>query len=135
MRYKSNAEDPHWQEEEQQWARILSEGDPVKGMLLVLMQKACTAFHEFAPAFKAGAIDVSQTDFFRKRLAKRVKMLIEAMETNGLRSKKVYDPVVLLLERVESADSASALADLTEVVHQLGHKLCDSLQQDEIQRT
>ena len=50
VEYKTTIADEHWREEEFQWERILSEGNPEKGMELLYIQKACTAFHEFEPA-------------------------------------------------------------------------------------
>src|SRR5207244_543342 len=51
LNYKSTAVDPHWRDEEMQWARVLSSGDAARGMTIIFMQKLCTAFHEFEPAF------------------------------------------------------------------------------------
>ncbi|MHC4440528.1 MAG: hypothetical protein ACYS3S_24535, partial [Planctomycetota bacterium] len=56
VEYKTTITDEHWREEEFQWARILSQGNPAKGMVLLYIQKACTAFHEFEPVWKAGAV-------------------------------------------------------------------------------
>ena len=128
MDYKTKTEDPHWREEELQWARILSSGDPVKGMVLVLMQKVCTAFHEFGPAFEADAVDVSKTGFFRDRFANRIRMLVDTMSTNELEDLDGYADMNRLLEQVTAADSVSELAGLTEDVHLLGHKICDALE-------
>jgi hypothetical protein len=57
MEYKTTETSPHGRDEELQWVRLLSSGDPVKGMALVLIQKMCTAFHEFEPAWRAGALN------------------------------------------------------------------------------
>jgi hypothetical protein len=127
MNYKSTATDPHWREEELQWVSILSTGDAARGMALVLLQKMCTAFHEFEPAMKEGALDESKTDFFRGRLANRVRAVIREMKANDLDTIDGAAELSDLLEAVESATSLSNLADLTEDVHLLGHKLCDSL--------
>ena len=94
--YRTTIEDEHWRNEEFQWARILSSGNPARGMVLLYIQKACTAFHEFEPAWKAGAIDREQVDFFRERLAKRVKHVLVTMENNGL----------------DTVDGAAELADV-----------------------
>jgi 2-iminoacetate synthase ThiH len=82
--FKTTAEDEHWRNEEFQWARILSSGNPAKGIVLLYIQKACTAFHEFEPSWKAGALDEGQIEFFRQRLAKRVRQVLVTMENNGL---------------------------------------------------
>ena len=54
IEYRTTVEDEHWRNEEFQWARILAQGHPARGMVLLYLQKACTAFHEFEPTFKAG---------------------------------------------------------------------------------
>ena len=46
LEYKTTVADEHWRSEEFQWARILSSGNAAKGMVLLYIQKACTAFHE-----------------------------------------------------------------------------------------
>ena len=74
----------HAGEEESQWARILSTGDPVAGMVLFVVQKACTAFHEFEPGWQAGALDPSQLGYFRCRLAARIEPVLAVARANGL---------------------------------------------------
>ncbi len=125
--YKSIGGDAHWLAEEEQWARILASRDAAAGMVLVFLQKMCTAFHEFEPAWKAGALDESKTDFFRQRLAGRVRWVVRGMEANALESVEGFAQLQRLLERVEAAPTVGALAELTEDVHQLGHVLCDAL--------
>ncbi|MCX8035784.1 MAG: hypothetical protein N3D11_01780 [Candidatus Sumerlaeia bacterium] len=125
--YKSIGGDAHWLAEEEQWARILASGDAAAGMVLVFLQKMCTAFHEFEPACKAGALDESNTEFFRQRLAGRVRWVIRGMEANALESVEGFAQLQHLLERVEAAPTTAALAALTDEVHQLGHLLCDAL--------
>jgi hypothetical protein len=61
--YRTTVEDEHWRNEEFQWARILAQGRPAKGMVLLYLQKACTAFHEFEPAFEARALDEGRSAF------------------------------------------------------------------------
>ena len=46
----------HMRDEERQWLDIVSDPDPVKGMLLVFIQKLCSAFHELGPALESGAL-------------------------------------------------------------------------------
>ena len=122
IEYKTTITDEHWREEEFQWARILSEGNPAKGMVLLYIQKACTAFHEFEPAFKAGAIKPGQVDFFRRRL------VLVTMQNNAL--DKINGAVELggILESIESAETADELAGITEKLHAVNHKLLDSLE-------
>jgi len=83
IEYRTTVEDEHWRNEEFQWARILAQGHPARGMVLLYLQKACTAFHEFEPTFKAGALHESRLDFFRQRLANRLRQLLTTMSTNG----------------------------------------------------
>jgi len=128
VEYKTTIANEHWREEEFQWARILSEGNPAKGMVLLYIQKACTAFHEFEPAFKASAVKPSQVKFFRRRLAARVRHVLVTMQNNAL--DKINGAIELsgILESIESAETADELAELTEKLHAVNHTLLDSLE-------
>lgn len=128
VEYKTTIADEHWRDEEFQWARILSEGNPAKGMVLLYIQKACTAFHEFEPAWKQGAIKPGQVEFFRRRLAARVRHVLVTMQNNEL--DKINGAVELngILEAIESAETADELAELTEKLHAVNHTLLDSLE-------
>lgn len=128
VEYKSTVEDAHWRDEEFQWARILSEGNPAKGMVLLYIQKACTAFHEFEPAFKAGALKPGQVEFFRRRLAGRIKQVLVTMKNNGLVSLNGAAELSELLRCVETAENENKLAGLTEKIHAVHHILFDSLE-------
>jgi hypothetical protein len=128
IEYKTTITDEHWREEEFQWARILSQGNPAKGMVLLYVQKACTAFHEFEPALKAGAVRPEQVEFFRRRLAARVKHVLVTMQNNAL--DKINGAVELggILESIESAKTTDELAELTEKLHAVNHTLLNSLE-------
>ena len=126
--YKTTVEDEHWRNEEFQWARIFSSGDPAKGIVLLYIQKACTAFHEFEPSFKQGALDEGQVEFFRKRLAKRIKQILVTMENNGLDKIDGAADLMDVLHCVESAKNLNELAELTEKMHSVNHILSDSLE-------
>jgi len=126
--YRTTVEDEHWRNEEFQWARILAEGNPAKGMALLYLQKACTAFHEFEPAFQAGALDPSRLGFFRQRLANRLGQLLTTMKNNNLDMLDGTVELAEILRAVESAESMKALADLAESLHTAGHVLLDSLE-------
>jgi hypothetical protein len=128
VEYKTTIEDEHWREEEFQWARILSKGNPAKGMILLYVQKACTAFHEFEPAFKAGAIKPGQVEFFRRRLAARVRRVLATMQNNALDKIDGADELSGILKSIESAGTADELAELTEKLHAVNHTLLDSLE-------
>ena len=127
--YKTTVADEHWRNEELQWARILCSGDPAKGMVLLYIQKACTAFHEFEPAWKQGALRQGQIDFFRQRLAKRVRHVLVTMENNGLDTVNGAAELAEILRSIKSAKTADELAELTEKVHTVNHLLLDSLEE------
>jgi hypothetical protein len=126
--YRTTVEDEHWRNEEFQWARILAEGHAAKGMVLLYLQKACTAFHEFEPAFQEGALDSTRLDFFRMRLATRLGHLLTTMKNNGLDTLAGVAAVSEICRSVESARSLEDLAELTERFHAAGHVLLDALE-------
>jgi hypothetical protein len=128
VEYRTTIEDEHWRNEELQWARILAQGHPARSMVLLYLQKACTAFHEFEPAFKAGAFGNHRLDFFRQRLASRLKHLLTTMQNNGLDTLDGAVELTEILREVESAGSMEALAGLTEKLHATGHVLLDALE-------
>jgi len=128
VEYKTTVQDQHWRNEELQWARILSSGNPAKGMVLLYIQKACTAFHEFEPAWKQGALKRGQIEFFRRRLANRVRHVLVTMENNALDTISGADELTGILSSIESAKTADDLAGLTERVHAVNHVLLDSLE-------
>ena len=126
--YKTTRENEHWREEEFQWSRLLSAGDPAKGMVLLYLQKACTAFHEFEPAFKEGALKPEQLEFFRRRLATRLRHVLTTMQNNGLDTVNGAAELARILRSVESAETLDELAELTEEVHAVNHTISDSLE-------
>jgi hypothetical protein len=128
VKYKTTITDEHWRNEEFQWARILSQGNPAKGMVLLYVQKACTAFHEFEPAFKAGAVKPGQVEFFRRRLAARVKRVLVTMQNNALDKINGAAELSGILKSIESAETVDELAELTEKLHAVNHTLLDSLE-------
>ena len=128
VEYRTTVEDEHWRQEEFQWARILAQGHPARGMVLLYLQKACTAFHEFEPAFKAGALDKSNLTFFRQRLANRLNHLLTTMKNNGLDRLDGAPRLAEIRREVESAGSMKELAHLTEELHTAGHLLLDALE-------
>ena len=126
--YRTTVEDEHWRNEEFQWARVLSEGRAARGMVLLYLQKACTAFHEFEPAFQAGALDDSRLEFFRRRLANRLRQLVTTMQNNGLDGLNGASELIGLLHETEAAGTMKALSELTERLHEAGHTLLDALE-------
>lgn len=128
INYRTTIEDEHWRNEEFQWARILSSGNPAKGMVLLYIQKACTAFHEFEPAWKEGTLKQGQVEFFRQQLSKRVRHVLVTMKNNGLDKIKGSAELTEVLHLIESAGNEDELASLTEKVHEVNHLLLDSLE-------
>ncbi len=128
IEYKTTVEVEHWRNEEFQWARILAKGHPARGMVLLYLQKACTAFHEFEPAFRAGAVQEGRLDFFRRRLANRLQQLLATMRNNSLDTLTGAVELDEILHAVESAKSMQALSELTERLHAVGHTLLDALE-------
>ena len=128
LEYKTTVADEHWREEEFQWARILSAGHPARGMVLLYIQKACTAFHEFEPAWKQGALHGGEIGFFRRRLAKRILHVLTTMENNGLDGIEGTAGLKEILSTVESSRTGDELAELSEKLHMVNHKLLDSLE-------
>jgi hypothetical protein len=126
--YRTTVEDAHWRDEEFQWARILTAGDARRGMVLLYLQKVCTAFHEFEPAWAAGALEADRLVFFRQRLAARLQQLLTTMRNNDLDRLDGAARLAEILTRVESAATMRDLAELAEVLHVAGHSLLDALE-------
>jgi hypothetical protein len=128
MDYKTTETSLHGKDEELQWVRLLSSGDPTKCMALVLIQKLCTAFHEFEPAWRAGALNDQQIAFFRERLTNRVKRVVTMMRSNGLDAVKGFAELEELVRSTQAAQTMSELAELAEKAHAINHIICDSLE-------
>ena len=128
IEYRTTVEDDHWRDEEFQWARILATGDARRGMVLLYLQKVCTAFHEFEPAWAAGALQADRLGFFRQRLAARLQQLLTTMRNNDLDRLDGAARLAEILTRVESAATMRDLAELAEVLHRAGHALLDALE-------
>lgn len=128
--YKTTVPDAHWRDEEYQWARILATGHAAKGMVLLYIQKACTAFHEFEPAWRQGAIKQGHIDFLRRRMANRIRHVLVTMENNGLDGINGVAELRKILICIESAQTEDELAELTERLHRANHVLLDSLEAD-----
>ncbi len=135
LNYKTTIKDEHWRNEEFQWARILSSGNPAVGMVLLYIQKACTAFHEFEPAWKEGALKQQRIDLFRQRLATRVTHVLTTMQNNALDSIKGAAELGEILRSIESSKTMAELAELTEKLHAVNHLLLDSLEEKVLGKT
>ena len=125
--YKTTATDPHGLAEELQWARIISSGRTAGGMALVFIQKLCTAFHEFEPAWRKGGLDERYLDHFQDRLAARTRRVLETLESNGLDTIDGAADLAGLLRAVEAAETMEELAGLAEPIHVVNHTLSDAL--------
>jgi hypothetical protein len=97
-------------------------------MLVVFVQKLCTTFHEFAPAWQGGFLAEEALDHYRGRLSTRTRIVVDALDDNGLGSTDMARDFRRLLQSIEAARSMDELASLSEVVHGLGHGLCDWLE-------
>jgi hypothetical protein len=128
IEYRTTVEDDHWRREEFQWARVLATGDAARGMVLLYLQKVCTAFHEFEPAFKAGSLDERRLEFFRQRLVSRLQQLLTTMRNNDLDRLDGAARLAEILQAAESAATMEALAELAEELHTAGHTLLDALE-------
>ncbi len=126
--YKATASEGHGRDEEMQWARIFAAGKPAQSMAIVLIQKLCTAFHEFEPAWRAGALNDEHLAFFRTRLASRVRRVLQMLRANGLDKLTGVAELEGILYAVESAKTMSRLADLAEKVHAVNHTLTDAIE-------
>ncbi|MBI5304729.1 MAG: hypothetical protein HY868_21525 [Chloroflexi bacterium] len=127
MEYQTTETSPHGRAEELQWAQILATGDSAKGMIIVLEQKMCTAFHEFEPAWRASALDARHLPFFRERLAKRIKRVLVAMENNNFNTLPGFAELAELARAVDAAKTMDDLANLAEREHTISHIIADAL--------
>lgn len=125
--YITKTTNPHGLEEERQWHRILST-NPVNGMVVLFIQKMCSAFHEFEPAWKAGALDPQKLPFFRERLSGRISKVLETMRNNSMEGLDGYAYLEQLLEETRTAPDMDTLAELAEKVHAANHIITDSLE-------
>jgi hypothetical protein len=119
--------DSHVREEESQWATLLGQGNSAKGMALLYLQKLCTAFHELAPAFAAGALREQYLEFFRERMLVRIQRVLELCRDNGFNDLDGVAELRRVKASVEVAATLTEVADLAEPIHQINHTLCEAL--------
>lgn len=127
MAYVSSETNQHEYDEEYDWVKILTSAPETAGMLLVFVQKLCTAFHEYGPAARAGAIDFSNWEFIRERLSNRISKVIKVAEDNNLGSLTGIEELRSLLNNMKSMSIMPDLFDLAEETHQINHHICDEL--------
>ena len=128
MIYQTMESSPHGKVEEEQWVRLVSSGDPVKGMLLIALQKMCTAFHEFEPAWRANALNSAQLPYFRDRLTKRIERVLIMLKNHTLDTLAGSDDLQNLKQTLQAAKTMEAVAELTEKAHAISHTICDSIE-------
>ena len=128
VEYKTQSPEGHGRDEEMQWARIISSGKAAPGVAVILLQKMCAAFHEFEPAWRAGALDDTHLPYFRDRLAARVRKTLQVLRANNLNKLSGVAELEAILYSVESAKTMSRLADQAEKVHEANHTLTDALE-------
>ena len=126
--YKTTEKDADRRDELLQNARIFSRGNAAVGMVLLFMEKECTAIHEFGPAWKEGALREEHRAFFRARLAARIRKVLETMENNKLDTISGAADLAKLLESVESVKTMDELSELGEKIHAVNDIIRDSLE-------
>ena len=128
MAYSPTSQGIHGREEELQWARVVASDQPARGVALIFIQKLCTAFHEFEPAWQSGALNSESLDYFRGRLAARGRRVLQVLAANSLDGLDGVRQLRELLQMVEDSRSLQALAALAEPVHAIAHALTDALE-------
>jgi hypothetical protein len=126
--YKTTEKDADRRDELLQNARIFSRGNAAVGMVLLFMEKECTAIHEFGPAWKQGALKEEHLGFFRDRLAARIRKVLETMEDNKLDTINGAADLAKLLKSVKSAKTMDELAELVVKIHAVNDTIRDSLE-------
>ena len=127
MAYKSSATDQHEFIEEHDWVEIISTGPETYGMLLIFVQKLCTAFHEYGPAYQTGVINTKDWSFVCDRLANRISKVIKVAYDNDLGTLKGIDELRVLLQNMLTTPEMPDLMELAEEVHRINHHICDEL--------
>ena len=119
--------DAHMKNEEKQWLQIISDPNPSKGMLLVFIQKFCTAFHELAPVLKSGALKKNIVPYISRRLAARADAVIKRLRLNNFDTIDGVADLVRLRERLDDTVTAADIIEMSEEVHRINHRLGDAL--------
>ncbi len=128
MTYRPTSQGDHGREEELQWARVVSCGEPSLGVALIFVQKLCTAFHEFEPAWRQDALRPESLNYFKGRLASRAERVLQVLEANDLAALDGVERLRSILQQLEEAQSLEALAALAEPVHGVAHRLTDAME-------
>ena len=128
MNYVTTGQTEHSRKEEMQWAAIAASGDAAAGMTLIVIQKLCTAFHEFEPAWERGVLTPDALPHFQQRLTARARRIFRVTEANGLDGLDGLETLRDLLAEIGSAGSLADLAALAEPIHAVNHTLVDALE-------
>ena len=128
MAYVPTSEGEHGRAEELQWARVVGHDDAARGVTLIFIQKLCTAFHEFEPAWRPGALNLTALEHYRARLSSRARPVLAVLDANGLGEIDGVPQLRSLIEAIEAATSMDMLAALAEPVHGISHTLTDALE-------
>lgn len=128
MAYVPTSEGEHGRNEELQWARVVAHNDPARGVALIFIQKLCTAFHEFEPAWRSGALNLTALEHYRARLESRARRVLAVLEANDLDEIEAVSELKSLVEAIEAATSMDMLAALAEPMHGISHALTDALE-------
>ncbi len=118
----------HEYKEECQWADILATNSSAAGMLLLYIQKLCTAFHEFEPAWKAGALNEHATTFVRERLAQRIDTVLAVARANGLDNLTGLDDLRSIRRTIGEARTLQDVLGQTARLHEVNHVICNNLE-------
>jgi len=132
--FKSSAGNRHEYNEEMEWARLLSVSAPPHGMLLVFVQKLCTAFHELAPLAEEGALREDSSAFVRKRLAARIGKVLAVAADNGLDALPGLSSLRRLERETLSGECPLDLPCLSERVHRINHRVVKGLLRASLER-
>ena len=127
MTYISSETNRHEFDEEHEWVKILAQRSKIHGMLLIFVQKLCTAFHEYGPAAEAGAVYSEKWPFIRERLIKRTEKVIEVADDNSLGGLKGIAELKEIIQQLKKNAVMPDLMELAEEVHQINHHICDEL--------
>lgn len=128
--FESKSQDAHVRAEENQWANILSEGNPYVGVILIYDQKLCAYAHELGSVISADKVTITQVKFYGSRIQMRIKKLLELLEDFNVSLKsiaglqKLRDDAAKLRNDQQSYDVLSSLPDR---IHATSHELCDEL--------
>ncbi len=129
-RFKSKSRDSHLRAEENQWAEILSKGNPYVGLILIYDQKLCAYAHELGSAISEGKITIGQVEFYGSRIQMRIGKLLELLEGFDENLKSITDFQKLRDDTAKLRNNHSSynlFLKLPEQIHAMSHKLCDEL--------